>query len=131
MQLGKKQKNQYVVSLLQQKITTIRPNVEKIAKAKQHKKAQYGSKAVPGKKDLSSLFEETSAIKKQLKPAKAENPKKRKFESLVSTEINLTHSSNKMEEYFFIPPTISRTRSNPVENSHSTTELVVSLNVKS
>ena len=60
---------------------------------------------------------------------KAENPIKRKVESLLSTEINLTHSSDEMEEYFFIPPTLRRTRSNPVENSHPTTELVVSLNV--
>ena len=74
-----------------------------IAKAKQHKKAQYESKAVPGKKALSFLFEEISAIKKQLKPAKAENPKKRKVESLLSTEINLTHSSDEMEEYFLFP----------------------------
>jgi hypothetical protein len=74
-----------------------------IAKAKQHKKAQYGSKAVPGKKALSFLFEEINAIKKQLKPAKAENTKKRKVESLLSTEINLTHSSDEMEEYFLFP----------------------------
>ena len=39
-----------------------------IAKAKQRKKTQYGSKAVPGKKALSFLFEEINAIKKQLKP---------------------------------------------------------------
>ena len=72
-----------------------------IAKVKQHKKAQYGTKAVPGKKALSFLFEEINALKKQLKPAKAENPKKRKAESLLSTEINLTHSSDENEEYFF------------------------------
>ena len=60
---------------------------------------------------------------------KAENPIKRKVESLLSNEINLTQSSDEMEEYIFIPPTISRTRINPVENSHPTTELVVSLNV--
>ena len=66
-------------------------------------KAQYGSKAVPKKKALSFLFEEINAIKKQLKPAKAENPKKRKAKSLLSTEINLTHSSDEMEEYFSFP----------------------------
>ena len=33
-----------------------------------------------------------------------------------------------MEDYFY-SPTISRTRIKPVENSHSTTELVVSLHV--
>ena len=74
-----------------------------IAKAKQHKKAQHGSKAVPGKKALSFLFEEINSLKKQLKPVKPENPKKRKAESLLSTEINLTNSSDEMEEYFYYP----------------------------
>jgi hypothetical protein len=45
---------------------------------------------------------------KQFKPVKAENPKKRKAESLLSTEIDLTTSSDEMEEYFLFPPTISR-----------------------
>jgi hypothetical protein len=38
---------------------------------------------------LSFLFEEISTLKKQLKPAKAENPKERKAEALLSTEIFL------------------------------------------
>jgi hypothetical protein len=33
---------------------------------KQHKKAQYGTMAVPGEKALSFLFEGITAIKKQL-----------------------------------------------------------------
>ena len=74
-----------------------------IAAAKQHKKTQYGPKTVPGKKALSFLFEEISALKKQLKPAKAENLKKRKDKSLLSTEINLTHSSDEMEVFFYSP----------------------------
>ena len=74
-----------------------------ISKAKQHKKAQHGSKAVPGKKALSFLFEEINSLKKQLKPVKTENPKKRKAESLLSTEMNLTNSSDEMEEYFLFP----------------------------
>jgi hypothetical protein len=36
-----------------------------IAKVKQHKKAQHGSKAVRGKNDLSFLFEEINSLKKQ------------------------------------------------------------------
>jgi hypothetical protein len=64
-----------------------------------------------------------------LRPAKAENPKKRKAESLLSTEINLTNSSDEMEEYFLFPPTISRSSTKLVENSHPTTKLVVTLNV--
>jgi hypothetical protein len=74
-----------------------------IVKVKQNKKAQHGTKAVPRKKALSFLFEEINPLKKQLKPAKAENPKKRKAKSLLSTEINLTHSSDEMEEYFLFP----------------------------
>ena len=34
-----------------------------------------------------------------------------------------------MEDYFFIPPTMSRINNKAVENTHPTTELVVSLNV--
>jgi transposase InsO family protein len=101
-----------------------------IAKAKQHKKAQYGTKAVSGKKSVSFLLEEINALKKQLKPAKAENPKKRKGESLLSTEINLTNSSDEMEEYFLFPPSISNPSIKQVEKSHPTTELVVTLKVK-
>jgi hypothetical protein len=69
-----------------------------IAKTKQYKKAQHEPKAVPGKKALSFLFEEINSLKKQLKPVKPENPKKRKAESLLSTEINLTNSSDEIEE---------------------------------
>jgi hypothetical protein len=65
----------------------------------------------------------------KLKPVKTENPKKRKAESLLSTEINLTNSSDEMEEHFLFPPTISRSSTKLVENSHPTTELVVTLNV--
>jgi hypothetical protein len=38
-----------------------------------------------GKRALSFLFEEINALKKQLQPAKAENPKKRKAEFLLSS----------------------------------------------
>ena len=34
-----------------------------------------------------------------------------------------------MEEYFLFPPTISKSSTKLVENSHPTTELVVTLNV--
>ncbi len=40
------------------------------------------------KKAVSFQFKENNGLKKQLKPAKAENPKKRKAESLLSMEIN-------------------------------------------
>jgi hypothetical protein len=75
------------------------------------------------------LFKEFNALWEQLKTAKAENRKKRKAESLLSTEINLTNSSDKMEKYFLFPPIISRPSIKLVENSHSTTKLVVSFNV--
>jgi hypothetical protein len=56
-------------------------------------------------KALSVLFEDTKSLKNQLKPAKAKNPKKRKVESLLLTEINLTNSSAEMEgrSIFYIP----------------------------
>ena len=55
-----------------------------------------------GEKVLFLSFEEINGLKKQLKPAKAENSKKRKAESLLSTEIILTHSDEN-EEYFLFP----------------------------
>jgi hypothetical protein len=58
-------------------------------------------------------------------PAKPENPKKRKAESFLSTEIDLTNSSDEVEEYFLFPPTISRSSIKLVANSDPTTELVV------
>ena len=66
-------------------------------------KAQKGTiwdQGCPGENALSILFKKINALKKQLKPEKVENPRKRKAESLLSTEINLTHSSDEMEEYF-------------------------------
>jgi hypothetical protein len=63
-----------------------------------------------------------------LKPAKGINPKKRKAESLLTTEINLTNSDGD-EEYFSISSTISNTSNKLVKTSHPTSELVVSLNI--
>jgi Retroviral aspartyl protease len=94
--------------------------------------AQKGPAWVQGcsrEKALSFLFEEINSLKKHLKPVKPENPKKRKAESLLSTEINLTNSSDEMEEYFLFPPTISRSSTKLFENTHPTTELIVTLNV--
>jgi hypothetical protein len=75
-----------------------------IAQAKKHKKAQHGT-ILPGKKALPFLFDGINALKKQLKPTKAENPKRRKAESLLSTEINLTYCSDELEDYFLYPST--------------------------
>jgi hypothetical protein len=101
-----------------------------IMRAKQHKKAQSEAKAAPGKKDLAFLFEETNAIKKHLNPPrKGKNPQKRKAESLLSTEIDLTNSSDEDEEYFALPSAISNTSNKLVKASHPTSELIVSLNV--
>jgi hypothetical protein len=47
------------------------------------------------------LFEEFNAFKRQLKPEKTTSSKKRKAESILSTEINLTTSSDEGEDYFF------------------------------
>ena len=80
-----------------------------IAKAKPQKKAHFEAKAVPGKKSLAFLFEEINAIKRQLKPAKIAASKKRKVESLLSTEINLTTSSDEDEEYFVTSPNFFKT----------------------
>jgi hypothetical protein len=78
-----------------------------ISKFKQQKKAQFKAKAEPGKKSLFflDLFEEINALKRKLKPEKTASSKKRtrKAESILSTEINLTTSSDEdtSEEYLF------------------------------
>jgi hypothetical protein len=70
-----------------------------IAKFKQQKKAFFEAKAGPGKKSLSFsfLFEEINALKRQLNPEKTLISKKRKDESILSTEINLTTRSDECE----------------------------------
>ena len=79
---------------------------------------------------MTFLFEQINAIKRQLKPAKIAASKKRKVESLLSTEINLTTSSDEDEEYFSTSPNFFRS-SKPklAKTSHPTSELVVSLTV--
>jgi hypothetical protein len=43
----------------------------------------------PEKKSLAFLFEEINPLKRQLKPEKTSSSKKRKAESILSTEINV------------------------------------------
>jgi hypothetical protein len=65
-----------------------------------------------------------------LKPEKTVNSKKRKAESILSTEINLTTSSDEGEkrEYLFTSSKLFRSsKSKLIKSSHPTTELVVSL----
>jgi hypothetical protein len=57
-----------------------------IAEAKQRKNGHTETKTVPGKKSLAFLFKEINSLKKQLK-TQIPNSKKRKTESLLSTEI--------------------------------------------
>jgi hypothetical protein len=61
-----------------------------------------------------------------LKPAKVANTKSRNAESLLSTEINLNHSSEEVEEYLFASST-KDSASNKLKFTHQTSELVVSL----
>jgi hypothetical protein len=76
-----------------------------IAKFKQQKnnQARFEAKAKPGKKSLAFLFKEINALKRQLqlKPEKTASSKKRKAEFILSTETNLTTSSDEGEEYLF------------------------------
>jgi hypothetical protein len=72
-----------------------------IAKFKQQKNNNtcFEAKAGPGKKSLSFLFEEINALKRQLKPDKTTSSKKKKAKSILSTEINLTTSSDEDEDF--------------------------------
>jgi hypothetical protein len=79
---------------------------------------------------FSFLFEEINALKRQLKPEMTASSKKRKAESILSTEINLTTSSDEGEnkEYLFTSSKPFRSSITKLaKSSHPTTELVVSL----
>jgi hypothetical protein len=96
-----------------------------IAKFKQQKKARFEAKAEPGKKSLAFLvlFEEINALKRQLKPKKTASSKKRKAESILSTEINLTTSSDEVEQkkYFFTSSKpFSSNKTKVAKSSHPT-----------
>jgi hypothetical protein len=99
---------------------------------KQQKKNYFEAKAGIGKKSLAliSLFEEINPFKRQLKPEKTASSKKRKAESILSTEINFTTSSVEGEnkEYLFNSSKPFRSSKTKLAiSSHPTTELVVSL----
>jgi hypothetical protein len=99
-------------------------NCRAIAKFKQQKKACFEAKAGPGKKSLAFLFEEINALKRQLKPEKTASSKKRKAESIISTEINLTTSSDEGEEqeYLFTSSKpFSSSKNKLAKSSHPTT----------
>ena len=77
---------------------------------------------------MAFLFEEINSSKKQLN-TKGTNSKKRKVESLLSTEINLTTSSDEDENYFPFFSSLNRTKATKLKTSHPTSELVVSLQI--
>jgi hypothetical protein len=98
-----------------------------IVKFKLHKEACFEAKSGSGKKSLAScfIFEEINALKRQLKPEKTTSSKKRKrkAESILSTEINLTNSSDEgdLQEYLFTsskPLSFSKTKL--AKSSHPT-----------
>jgi hypothetical protein len=69
-------------------------------------------------------------MKEQLDTKKNPDSKKRKMESVLATEINLTTSSDEDDEYFPFLPSYCRNKSTKLaKTSHRTTELVVSLQI--
>jgi hypothetical protein len=81
----------------------------------------------PGKKSLALLFlfEEINTLKRQLQlnPEKTASSKKRKAESVLSTEISLTTSSDEGEEYLFTSSKpFSTTITKLAKSSHPTTD---------
>jgi hypothetical protein len=65
-----------------------------ISKFKQQKKACLQAKDGSGKTYLAFLFEEITAIKRQMKPEKTASSMKRNDEYILSAEISLTTSSD-------------------------------------
>jgi hypothetical protein len=101
-----------------------------ISKFKHQKKACSEAKAGPGNKCLAFLvlFEEINALKRQLqlKPEKTASSKKKKADSILSTEINLTTSIDEGEkqEYLFTsskPKPFSSSKTKLAKSSHPTT----------
>jgi hypothetical protein len=75
---------------------------------------------------LAFLFEEINELKRQLKPEKTASSKKRtrKAESILSTEINLTTSSDEGEQQEYLFTSSKPFRSNKTKlakSSHPTT----------
>jgi hypothetical protein len=100
-----------------------------ISKFKQQKKACFEAKAGPGKKSLAFLFlfEEINALKRQLEPKKTTSSKNstRKAESILSTEINFTTSSDEdtSEKYLFTSSKPFRSsKTKLAKSSHPTTK---------
>jgi hypothetical protein len=90
------------------------------------KKGRFEAKSGPGKKSLAMflLFEEINALKRQLKPEKTASSKKRKVESTLSTEINVTTRSDEVEkqEYLFTSSKpFSTSKTKLAKSSHPTT----------
>jgi hypothetical protein len=81
--------------------TITRLIAKQLPNSNSRKRLALKPKLDPGKKSLVflDLFEETNALKRQLKPEKTASSKKRtrKGESILSTEINLTTSSDKIQ----------------------------------
>jgi hypothetical protein len=66
---------------------------------------------------LAFLFEEINALKRQLKPEKTAISKKRKAESILSTEINLNTSSDEGEEPLFTSSNLFSSRKTKLAKS--------------
>jgi hypothetical protein len=95
----------------------------------------FEAKARPEKKAPAFLFEEINALKRKLKPENTSSSKKRKAESLLSIDINLTTSDDEgdYKEYLFIFPKPFSSDKIIYQNHliyQSSIELVVSLIVK-
>jgi hypothetical protein len=92
-------------------------------KFKEQKKNHFEAKAGPGKKSLALLLKKINALKRQLTPEKTASSKKKKAESILSTEINSTNSSDEHEgeEDLF-------TSSKPFSTSKAKPKKIISLN---
>jgi hypothetical protein len=101
-----------------------------IAKFKQQKKARFKAKAGPGKKSLAFLFEEIDAFERKLEPEKTASSKKRKAESILSTEINVItrNEVGKKTQYLFTSSKpFSSSKIKLAKSTQPTTKFVVSI----
>jgi hypothetical protein len=111
------------------KTTTIRPIAEQLQRPNSAKMIILRPRLFQEKKSLAFLFEEINSLKKQLN-TKIPNSNRRKTETVLSTEINLTTTSDEDEEYSPFFSSLTRIKSYKLaKTSHPTSELVVILNI--
>jgi hypothetical protein len=82
--------------------TTTRLIAERIPNLSSRKRLALNPRLDLDIKSLAFIFKEINALKRQLKPEETASSKKRKVESILSNEMNLTTRSDEGEEQEYV-----------------------------